>query len=100
MEENTKPTIIKKQNKSVVKVDEKPVLAIKEDFLFKKESMGGGDIKLMFFIGCTVGPWMSMFSIFLSSFIALPLSLILYYKSIFNFVCVVNYSASCLFIDI
>ncbi len=39
MEENTKPTIIKKQNKSVVKVDEKPVLAIKEDFLFKKENL-------------------------------------------------------------
>ena len=38
-EENTKPTIIKKQNKSVVKVDEKPVLAIKEDFLFKKENL-------------------------------------------------------------
>ena len=38
-EENTKPTVIKKQNKSVVKVDEKPVLAIKEDFLFKKENL-------------------------------------------------------------
>ena len=51
------------------------------NFIFKKESLGGGDIKLMFFIGCTVGPWMSFFTIFLSSFIALPLSLILYYKS-------------------
>lgn len=51
------------------------------NFIFKKESLGGGDIKLMFFIGCTVGPWMSLFTIFLSSFIALPLSLILYYKS-------------------
>lgn len=49
--------------------------------IFNKESLGGGDIKLMFYIGCTVGIWMSMFSIFLSSFIALPLSLILYYKS-------------------
>ena len=39
MEESAKPTIIKKQNKSVVKVDEKPVLAIKEDFLFKKENL-------------------------------------------------------------
>lgn len=51
------------------------------NFLFKKESLGGGDIKLMFFIGCAVGPWMSIFTIFLSSFIALPLSLILYYRS-------------------
>jgi len=51
------------------------------NFLFKKESLGGGDIKLMFFVGCAVGPWMSLFTIFLSSFIALPLSLILYYKN-------------------
>ena len=51
------------------------------NFLFKKESLGGGDIKLMFFIGCCVGPWMSIFTIFLSSFIALPLSLLLYFKS-------------------
>lgn len=51
------------------------------NFLFKKESLGGGDIKLMFFIGCCVGPWMSLATIFLSSFIALPLSLILYFKS-------------------
>lgn len=51
------------------------------NFIFKKESLGGGDIKLMFFIGCSVGPWMSLFTIFLSSFIALPLSLILYYRS-------------------
>ncbi len=57
------------------------VLMLLGNFLFKKESLGGGDIKLMFFIGCTLGFEMSMFSIFLSSFIALPLSLILYYRS-------------------
>jgi leader peptidase (prepilin peptidase)/N-methyltransferase len=51
------------------------------NFIFKKESLGGGDIKLMFFIGCCLGPWMSLFTIFLSSFIALPLSLILYFRS-------------------
>ena len=51
------------------------------NFIFKKESLGGGDIKLMFFIGCSLGPWMSLFTIFLSSFIALPLSLILYFRS-------------------
>ena len=51
------------------------------NFIFKKESLGGGDIKLMFFIGCALGPWMSLFTIFLSSFIAFPLSLILYFKS-------------------
>ena len=51
------------------------------NFIFKKESLGGGDIKLMFFVGCTLGPWLAIFTIFLSSFIALPLSLILYAKS-------------------
>ncbi len=38
-EEIVKPAVIKKQNKAVVKVDEKPVLAVKEDFLFKKENL-------------------------------------------------------------
>ena len=38
-EEAVKPAVIKKQNKAVVKVDEKPVLAVKEDFLFKKENL-------------------------------------------------------------
>ena len=38
-EENSKPAILKKHNKAVVKVEEKPVLALKEDFLFKKENL-------------------------------------------------------------
>lgn len=42
------------------------------NFIFKKESLGGGDIKLMFFIGCCVGPWLSILSIFLSSCLAIP----------------------------
>lgn len=46
------------------------------DFLFKKESLGGGDIKLLFLIGLTIGFDMSIVSIFLASFIALPLSII------------------------
>lgn len=48
------------------------------DYLFKKESMGGGDIKLMFIFGMVLGWQMSIISIFLASFIALPISLILY----------------------
>lgn len=44
------------------------------DFLFKKESMGGGDIKLMFTFGITIGYQMSIVSIFLASFIALPIA--------------------------
>lgn len=46
------------------------------NFLFKKESLGGGDIKLMFFIGCCIGPWMSFVAIFLSSVLAIPFALI------------------------
>lgn len=46
------------------------------DFLFKKESMGGGDIKLMFIFGLVLGWKMTIISIFLASFIGLPISLI------------------------
>lgn len=46
------------------------------DFLFKQESMGGGDIKLMFIIGLVLSFPMSILSIFLASFIGLPISLI------------------------
>lgn len=45
------------------------------NFIFKKETLGGGDIKLMFFVGCTVGIWMSFLDLFISSFFALPMSL-------------------------
>lgn len=50
------------------------------NFIFKKESLGGGDVKLMFFVGLTIGPILGMFSIFLSSLIALPLSLLVFLK--------------------
>ena len=46
------------------------------DFLFKKESMGGGDIKLMFFFGLCTNLSDALFSIFIGSIIGLPLSLI------------------------
>lgn len=47
------------------------------DFAFKKESMGGGDIKLMFLIGMVLGFKESIVVIFLSAFIALPISIII-----------------------
>lgn len=47
------------------------------DFMFKRESMGGGDIKLMFIFGLTIGILNSIVSIFLASIIALPISLII-----------------------
>lgn len=50
------------------------------DFLFKKESMGGGDIKLMFVIGLVLDWKLAIITIFLASFIGLPISLIVLLK--------------------
>lgn len=46
------------------------------DFVFKKESMGGGDIKLMILFGLVLGFELSIVSIFISTILALPISLI------------------------
>lgn len=46
------------------------------DYLFKKESMGGGDIKLLAVFGLVIGYPMSVLAIFLGSIIGLPISLI------------------------
>ena len=46
------------------------------DFLFKKDSMGGGDIKLLAVFGFVLGFPLSIVSVFLSAFIALPISLV------------------------
>lgn len=51
------------------------------DFMFKKESMGGGDIKLMFVFGLVLGWQASILSIFIASIIGLPISLILLNKN-------------------
>ena len=51
------------------------ILKLVGDFIFKKESMGGGDIKLMAIFGLMIGWEMSIITIFLSAFIALPISL-------------------------
>lgn len=50
------------------------------DFLFKKESMGGGDIKLMFIFGMVLGYPMAILSIFIGSLVGLPISLIIMNK--------------------
>lgn len=44
------------------------------DHAFKQESLGGGDIKLLFFLGLVLGFDMSIVTIFIASFIALPFS--------------------------
>lgn len=51
------------------------------DLIFKKESMGGGDIKLLFTFGLVLGWQLSVFSIFLASIIGLPLSLLILCKN-------------------
>lgn len=48
--------------------------------LLKKESLGGGDIKMMFVFGLVLDPLLGTLTIFLGSLIALPISLILLYK--------------------
>lgn len=53
------------------------VLKLAGDFIFKKESLGGGDVKLMAIFGMVIGFDMSIISIFLSAFIALPTSLVM-----------------------
>lgn len=47
------------------------------DKAFKRESMGGGDIKLMLIFGMVLGWEIAIFTIVLASFIALPVTLIL-----------------------
>ncbi len=46
----------------------------------KKESLGGGDIKMMFVFGLILDPLLGTLSVFLGSVIALPISLILLHK--------------------
>lgn len=48
--------------------------------IFKKESLGGGDIKLMFIFGLILNPILGALSIFIASLIALPISIIFLVK--------------------
>ena len=48
--------------------------------LFKKESLGGGDVKLLFLFGLVLDPLLGIFTIFLGSLIALPISIFILYK--------------------
>lgn len=50
------------------------------NFLFKKETLGGGDIKMMFVFGIILHPLLGLISIFIGSVLALPVSLFLLYK--------------------
>lgn len=48
--------------------------------MFKKESLGGADVKLLFLFGLVLEPVMGIVSIFLGSIIALPVSIIILIK--------------------
>jgi leader peptidase (prepilin peptidase)/N-methyltransferase len=50
------------------------------NYLFKKETLGGGDIKMMFVFGIILHPLLGLFTIFLGSVLALPVSLFLMVK--------------------
>lgn len=47
------------------------------NLIFKRESLGGGDIKLMFVFGILVNPLLGLIIIFIASILALPISLII-----------------------
>jgi leader peptidase (prepilin peptidase)/N-methyltransferase len=47
------------------------------DVVFKQESLGGGDIKLMFLVGLVIGYPMAVCNIFFATFIAFPIALYL-----------------------
>lgn len=51
------------------------------DFIFKRESMGGGDIKLLFVFGFVLDAPTAILSIFMGSFLGLPGSLLFLKKS-------------------
>lgn len=56
------------------------------NWLFRKETLGGGDIKLMFVIGLVLNPFLGIVVIFISSFLALPISLLILWKKRQNLV--------------
>ena len=56
-------------------------LKIMGDKIFRKESLGGGDIKLLFLFGLVLGYVMSICTIFLATFIAFPIALLLLFSN-------------------
>ncbi|MCI6266375.1 MAG: prepilin peptidase [Erysipelotrichaceae bacterium] len=56
-------------------------LKILGDKAFKKESLGGGDIKLMFLFGLVLGFPMSICTIFLATFIAFPVAILILFSN-------------------
>ncbi len=57
------------------------LLMLLGNLIFKQESLGGGDIKLLFVLGMVMPLIMSFFGIALASFLALPISCYFYVKN-------------------
>lgn len=51
------------------------------NLLFKKESLGGGDIKLSFIAGMVLGPYLGLVYLVLASFLAFPYAIYLLIKN-------------------
>lgn len=51
------------------------------NIMFRKESLGGADIKLMFVVGLVLDPLLALLVIVIASLIALPSSLYIYFKN-------------------
>ena len=56
------------------------VIKISADHAFKKEAMGGGDVKLMTLIGALVSYQMSVITLCLSAFVAFPYAIYVYFS--------------------
>ena len=54
------------------------IIKLAADFSFKKEAMGGGDVKLMFLIGMMNGFSMTFVTLCMASFIAFPYAIYIY----------------------
>ena len=64
----------------LVKKNKIPYSRMGSRILFRKDALGGGDVKMMAFVSAIVGYKLSIVIVFLGSFIALPFSIINSYK--------------------
>lgn len=56
------------------------IIKLAADYSFKKEAMGGGDVKLMFVIGIVTSAPMSFITLCFSSFVAFPYAIYIYFS--------------------
>ena len=50
------------------------------ELIFRKDALGGGDVKMMAFVAAILGYKLSIVIVFFASFIALPISIITAYR--------------------